>query len=371
MDERRVTRRGMLTGIAALGASSLAGCVGAPSGQDDTASTTGTPDPPPTPREIDPPPADPDARYAEVYDGTVDTVAMITALGTSGPIGQGSGFIYAPGYLLTNEHVVRHATEVELEFPDERWDTGTIVGEDPHSDLAVVELDGGPGDVPPLEPADHRPTVGQEVMALGSPFGLEESVSLGIVSGINRNLPTGEGFSIPDTVQTDAGVNPGNSGGPLVTMRGRYLGVITARQGQEIAFAVSWRLAERVAPALLETGSYDHAYMGIYSRSVDPAIARANDFEAARGVMVVDLVDGGPADGILQGSDDSTIINGREVPTGGDVILALDGHEVSTGGALSSFLALYTSPGHELAVTVRRDGVELTEYVELGTRPPL
>lgn len=369
MDERGVSRRGVLASLGTLGVAGAAGCLGAPVGGNDQDTPALTPDPTPTPRDIDRPPADLDARYAEVYEATVDAVAMVTAVGPTGPIGQGSGFIHSPGHVLTNEHVVRTATEVDLEFPSGEWVTGEIVGADEHSDLAIVGFDGGPTETAPLAPSPYRPTVGQEVMAIGNPFGLEESVSQGIVSGVGRNLPTGDDFNIPDTVQTDAGVNPGNSGGPLVTMDGDYLGVITARQGQEIGYAVSWRLAERVVPALIETGSYDHPFIGIRTVSITPTVARENDLEEATGVMVVESVPDGPAGDAFDGASDSTIVGDQEIPIGGDIIVGFDGHDIPDSEALSTFLALHTSPGDELAVTVRRDGVSVTEHIELGVRP--
>lgn len=365
------SRRQVLAGLSTVGIGAIAGCLRAPAGESETPTPAETHFATPTPRDIELPPIDDEARYAEVYNATIDSVAMVNAIGPAGPLGQGSGFVYSPGHVLTNEHVIRGATDIELQFPGNLWTAGNVIGEDPHSDLAIIGVDSLPETAIPIEESQHRPTVGQEVMALGNPFGLEESVSLGIVSGVGRNLPTAEGFSIPDTIQTDAIVNPGNSGGPLVTMRGRYLGVITARRGQAIGFAVSWRLVDRVAPALIESGIYDHPFIGIRSLPVTPVIAEANGLDRVAGVIVVDLVDGGPAAEHLRGSDRFEVINGREVPIGGDVIVAMDGHPVETDEALSTFLALHTSPGSEIAVTVIRDNEEITQRFELGTRPPL
>lgn len=365
MSNRGASRRRFLAAVAAGVTGASAGCLGAPTAGD----SPGTPGPTPTPRTIETPPADDEARFAEVVDATADSVAMLNAIGPTQLIGQGSGFVYATDHVLTNEHVTRNAVEIELQFPDNVWTTGAVVGEDHHSDLAVVEVDDLPASAEPIASSAYRPTVGQEVVAMGNPFGLEESVSQGIVSGVGRNLPTGEGFSIPDTIQTDASVNPGNSGGPLVTMRGRYLGVITARQGQDIGFAVSWRLAERVVPELIETGTYDHPFLGIYSMQVTPVIADENGLDEVSGVIVVDLVDGGPAEMHLNGSDDIRTVRGQQVPVGGDIIVQLDGIPIPTDEALSTYLVLHTSPGDVLDVTVIRDGQLVTEQVELGTRP--
>lgn len=368
MNNGRLSRRRFLTGAAVAGVSSVAGCLGAPT---DGNETNANPILTPREREIVEPPVYDDARFGEVYEDTIDSVAMIHAIGPNGPIGQGSGFVYSPGYLITNEHVIRDATDIEVQFPDNHWSLGDIVGTDRHGDLAAVEVENSPVTAEPIEPSQFLPTIGQEVIAIGNPFGLDESVSQGIVSGTGRSLPTGEGFSIPDTIQTDASVNPGNSGGPLITMEGRYLGVITARQGQDIGFAISWRLVERIIPALIQEGNYDHPFMGIYSRPVTPAIAEANDLEDVHGVLVVDIVDDSPSEGHLQGSTSQRTIRGQQVDVGGDVIIALDGNPIGTSEELSSYLALYTSPGDDLDITVIRDGEEQVERIELGVRPPL
>lgn len=365
MGQQGLSRRRLLAGIAVASVGGVAGCLGAPSSAEST-----TPEPTPTPRDIEVPPADDEARFAEVYEATIDSVAMVNAIGPLGPLGQGSGFVHSPGNLLTNEHVTRGATDIELQFPGNVWTTGQVVEEDPHSDLAIIAVDEPPASADPIEPSPYRPTVGQEVLAIGNPFGLEESVSQGIVSGVGRNLPTGEGFSIPDSIQTDASVNPGNSGGPLLTLRARYLGVITARQGQDIGLAVSWRLVERVAPVLAAGERYEHSFLGILSLQVTPAIARANGLDSVRGVIVVDLVDGGPSADHLQGSEQQTI-DGQPVPVGGDIIVAIDGEPLETNEALSTFLALHTSPGDVVAVTVIRDGEEHVENIELGVRPEI
>lgn len=369
MDER-LSRRRVLASLAAVTTGAIAGCASAPSEESNQTPAT-TPNPLETPRPIETPPPVDDARFGEVYEETIRSVAMVTAIGPTGPIGQGSGFVYGADTVVTNEHVIRGGTHLELQFADNEWATGSVIGRDPHSDLAVIEVDALPPETPRLPPADHRPTVGQEVLAIGSPFGLEASVSSGIVSGVGRNLPTGDGFSIPDTIQTDAGINPGNSGGPLVTMQGSYLGIIIARQRGEdtVGFAVSWRLAERVIPSLLETGEYHHAFLGIYTYPVTPAVAEANDLEEVRGVMVVDTIPDGPSAGHLYGSDRTETIRGEEVPVGGDVIVGFDGHPIETSEALSTFLALHTSPDDELSVSILREGQQRTESVTLGTRP--
>lgn len=362
MAGRRSSRRAFLAGIATAGVGSIAGCLSSPSEESATTLTpsNGANNSPGTP------PEQPTGRFGEVYQNTIDAVAMVHAPATGG---QGSGFVFDESYLLTNEHVITGADTVELQLRNNQWAEGSVVGADVYSDIAVIEAVDLPAAATPLAQSDTRATVGQEVLALGNPFGLEESVSQGIVSGRNRSLPTGTGFRIPATIQTDASVNPGNSGGPLVTMDEQYLGVITARAGADIGFAVSWRLADRVAPELIRRGSYDHPYMGIQSRQVTPAVARANDLDEITGIIVAEVLPNEPADGILEGSPEWTIRGGEEIPVGGDVILELDDTEIRTSEDLSTYLALEKSPGETLEVTVLRNEELTTVSMELGRRP--
>jgi S1-C subfamily serine protease len=181
-------------------------------------------------------------------------------------------------------------------------------------------------------------------------------------------MPTGNGFAIPDTVQTDAPINPGNSGGPLVTLDGRVVGVNRARTGDNIGFAVSAEVVGRVVPELVETGEVRHAYLRIRTLDVSPTVAEANGLVETRGVLVVD-VSLGPASGALLGCDDARVVRGREVPTGGDVIVAIGGVPVDSHEALMRHLLLETAPGEEVTIDLLRDGEELTERVTLAERP--
>lgn len=307
--------------------------------------------------------------YTRVYRETIDSVVLIQVLdGTNS--GQGSGWVYDESHVVTNEHVVSGADEVEVQFSSGDWRVGTVVGTDVYSDLAAVRVPSMPAGATPLALLDGDPPVGTRVVALGNPFGLEGSISAGIVSGVNRTLEGRTAFSIPDTIQTDAAVNPGNSGGPLVTLDGRVVGVIDAGGGENIAFAISAALVARVVPALVETGEYRHAYMGVTLSGVTPSIARANDLREARGVIIDDVLPGGPSDGVLQGSDDTTVVDGLRVPVGGDVVVAMDDRPIPGDQALSTFLALETSPGDTIDVEVIRDGERETVQLTLGERPP-
>jgi len=311
-----------------------------------------------------------EATYAEVYEETIDDVVLVNVLGGEDepPGGVGSGFV-VDDHVVTNEHVVQNATDVEIQFRDEQWRTGEVVGTDVYSDLAVLEVEDLPDAVDGLEFAADQPAIGQEVLAMGNPLGLDASLSQGIVSGLDRSLLSPTGFSIPAAIQTDAPVDPGNSGGPLVTLESDVVGVVFAGAGRTVGFAISAQLADRVVPALADDGEYDHAYMGVGVDPVGPLIAEVNDLEDPQGVLIVDVTDDAPADGVLEPADDVEIIDGVAVPTGGDVVVALDGEEIPNQDQLSSYLALETSPGDDLEVEVRRDGDSQTLELALEERP--
>ena len=311
-------------------------------------------------------------RYADVYEETIDDVVLVN-IGSpgdgGGPQGLGSGFVIENDYVVTNNHVVGDASEVELQFRDEQWRTASVVGTDVHSDIAVLELEDVPEMVDGLAFADDEPTIGQEVLALGNPLGFDASITQGIVSGVDRSLPSPTGFSIPAAIQTDAPVNPGNSGGPLVSLEGDVLGIVFAGAGQTIGFAISAQLAERVVPELIEDGEYDHPYMGVGVLPVGPAVAEANDLEEPQGVLITNVAPNGPADGVLAPADRTATVDGAVVRTGGDVIVAIDDEEIPNQERLSAYLALETSPGDVIDLEVVRDGERQTVELELGERP--
>ncbi|MFC4543479.1 S1C family serine protease [Halosolutus amylolyticus] len=309
--------------------------------------------------------------YASVYRETIDDVVLVNVFGEGpeGPGGLGSGFVTDDGYVVTNDHVVAGASEVELQFRDEQWRTASVVGTDVHSDLAVLAVDDLPDGPDGLSFTDADPVIGQEVLALGNPLGFDASISQGIVSGIDRSLPSPTGFAIPAAIQTDAPVNPGNSGGPLVTLDGDVLGVVFAGAGQTIGFAISAALADRVVPALVDDGEYEHAYMGVGVLPVGPLIAEANDLDEPQGVLVIETDPDGPADGVLEPADETAEVDGTPVPVGGDVIVAIGGEEIPNQDRLSSVLALETSPGDAIDVDVVRDGERQSVELTLAPRP--
>ncbi len=323
--------------------------------------------------------------YTDVYESTVDSVTLVRAFGVGEPVGmedgdesedggqrqgQGSGFLYDQSHVVTNEHVVRGAEEVDLQYTTGEWTSATVAGTDIYSDLAVLRIDQRPDTATPLQFTEQHPRVGQEVLAIGNPLGLEGSMSTGVVSGVNRSTPGPTDFTIPNVVQTDATADRGSSGGPIVNLEGNVVGVVNAGAGTggSITFGISAPLSRRVVPALIEDGEYRHSWMGINLLSVDPIVANANDIPEERGVLVVETASDGPADDILRGSDDTVDHRGGSIPVGGDVIRAMNGRPIPNEHELSAFLALETTPGETIEIEIYRDGEPTTVDLTLGER---
>jgi S1-C subfamily serine protease len=377
-EEPRLSRRHALAGMAAGLSAAIAGCaLGTPQSRDDSPA-----EPDSFPDEFDRPGSNPDqpetnGGLTSLYEDVVDSVAAVR-IETAEGVGGGTAWVYdAPGnYLVTNEHVVRESDEPFVWFNESGWREGSVVGTDFHSDLAVVEVpDGMPEGATGLPLVAEPVPVVTDVVVIGNPFNLTGSFTTGVISGRNRNIDTvGREFSIADGVQTDAPVNPGNSGGPLLTHGSEVAGVISAGQGQNIGFAISARMASEVIPELIEDGEYRHSRMGVLITDVTPEIIEANELSVTWGVYVVGTQDGLPADGVLQGSPEGreTTVRGRSVPTGGDVIveLANDGvrWSIPTTERLSAFLALHTKPGDTIEVVIRRDGEEQSVDLTLASR---
>ena len=371
------TRRAVLAGVG-LGISGLAGCA-APtdSGRQQA-----------------------DSEYTQIYRNTVDSVVDIHVSDGNQQLGQGSGFV-VDDHIVTNHHVVDVGPDVSVQFSDRQWADATVLGSDPHSDLAVLSVEDELTLPSPLRFVEQPPPVGEEVVAIGSPFDLSGSLTQGIISGRNRSVPGPGRYLIPDTIQTDVALNPGNSGGPIVDRRGRVVGIVFANQGETVGFAISAALAKRVVPELRATGSYDHSRLGITMQDVDPAIAEAAGLDNPGGLLVIEVDPDGPADGVLEPSvsneataempaaddpedspepEEPPQPDGpeeppdeppaeMEIPTGGDVIVSLAGQPVDSTDTLASILALETSPGETVAVGIVRDGKRLTVELTPDSRP--
>ncbi len=301
--------------------------------------------------------------YTAVYEQAIDSVVFV-----GDESGGGSGFVYND-VVVTNQHVVTEADAVDVRFEEGEWRSAGVTATDVYADLAVISTD-IPSSASSLSFVETIPPVGTEVLALGSPFGLESSVSTGIISGRNRSLPNEQtGFSIPNTVQTDAGLDPGNSGGPLVTMDGEVTGINVAGAGTSVGFAVSPLLARRILPELIETGNYDHPFLGIQLIEVTPRVAEANDLDEPRGIFVVETTDDAPAAETLRGATGETAVSDTTVPVGGDVLVELAGDRIDSNADLGTTLALELSPGDRVPATIIRDGERQTVEIEIGTRP--
>jgi len=321
------------------------------------------------------------ALYESVSPGTVAIIA---------DEGQGSGFVYdTQGNILTNYHVVEGAKTIEVRFTSGFMAYGTVVGTDLDSDIAVVKVDAPAAELHPLPLGDSTALkVGQTVVAIGNPFGLNSTMTVGIVSALGRTLasahetPDGSLFTAGDIIQTDAAINPGNSGGPLFNMNGEVIGINRAIRtssstvtGQPvnsgIGFAISVNIVKRVAPALISTGKYDYPFLGISAlpnENMSLSVMKALGLKSYKGAYVTDVAAGGPAEkaGILAGST-STDIPG--LLGGGDLITAIDGREIQAFDELLSYLITSKSPGESVVITVLRGGDTVDVTVTLGKRP--
>ena len=294
--------------------------------------------------------------------------------------GQGSGFVYdRDGHIITNNHVVANADEVTVTFNDDLAVPAVVVGTDPDTDLAVLRVDLAADHLRPLPLGDSDALrVGQQVVAIGNPFGLAGSMTTGIVSALGRLLPsTGTAqYSIPDIIQTDAAINPGNSGGPLLDTAGNVVGVNAAiespvRGFSGVGFAIPVDIVKKVVPVLIDEGAYEHAWLGIRGVALSPELARAMDLEDnQRGVQVVDAVRDGPAARAgLRGSIGSVRVQGTELPVGGDIIVAADDVPVRKFEDLISYLVRQTEVGQRVSLRILREGKITDVDVTLAARP--
>jgi serine protease Do len=298
--------------------------------------------------------------------------------------GLGSGFVWdKEGHIITNNHVVAGADEISVTFNDGTTVPGKVVGTDPDSDLAVVKVDVSVDQLRPVQMADSiQVKVGQLAVAIGNPFGLEGTMTVGIVSALGRLLPAssenaqGPSYTIPDIIQTDAPINPGNSGGVLVDDQGRVIGVTaaiesTVQANAGIGFAIPSAIVQKVVPVLIKTGHYEHSWLGISGTSLAPDLSKAMGLKAdQRGVLVVEVTPGSPADKAgLRGSDRQVTIEGQQVHVGGDVIVAMDGQPVKDFDDLITYLTRSTEVGQSITLTVLRQSKEETVNVTLAARP--
>jgi 2-alkenal reductase len=315
--------------------------------------------------------------YETIGPGVVSVYVLINSGANSGQVA-GSGFVFdQSGHVVTNNHVVEKAGVVVVIFQDGTESMAKVVGTDPYSDLAVLKVDQLPASARPLPLGDSDTVVpGDWVVAIGNPFGLNNSMTLGIVSAIGRTIPSlNASFSIPSAIQTDAAINPGNSGGPLLNLQGEIVGVNAqiASQGTDanagVGFSIPSNIVRQVIPTLIEVGAYQWPWIGIEGTSVNIFIAQANHLKDDKGAYLVNIFPGGPAEkaGLIGGATTVTI-DGLDVPTGGDVIIAADGHPINDYSDLLALVATY-EPGTTIQLTILRNGTQKQIPVVLEPRP--
>ncbi|MCI0398262.1 MAG: trypsin-like peptidase domain-containing protein [Chloroflexi bacterium] len=325
-------------------------------------------------------PAQPDllsALFEQTNPGVVNVqVFLEEALGGQGA---GSGFILdEQGHIVTNNHVVAGASQVIVVFYDGTEAAAEIVGTDDDSDLAVIRVQQLAEGAHPLPLGDSDQTaVGEWVIAIGNPFGLGSSMTVGIVSALGRTIASGiTPFSIPQAIQTDAAINPGNSGGPLLNLEGEVIGVNAqiatggaSRGNVGVGFAIPSNVVRLVAPALIEAGAYDWPWLGVSGGSVNLIVMEANNLETQQGAYIHQVIPGGPADEAgLQGTTGVANVNGVEAPVGGDVVVAVDGQPVQTFDDMLARIA-FMNPGDTVTLTILRDGQQREVDVTLQARP--
>ncbi len=301
-------------------------------------------------------------------------IQVTTATGS----GSGSGFFYdREGHIVTNNHVVEDAETIRVVLADGSQVAAQVVGTDPDADLAVIVVDAPAELVVPAELGDSSTVqVGQWAIAIGNPFGLERTVTRGIVSALGRVFPQESGFSIANLIQTDAAINPGNSGGPLLDLRGRVIGVntmIISETGASagLGFAIPVNVVKKVVPALIRDGFYAHPWLGIRGYTITPELVEALSLPVERGALVGEVTAGGPADKAgLRGGRRSVRIPGYVEPVmaGGDIIVGIDGTRVTGMDSLISYLD-FTEAGQVVTLDVIRGTERLFIKVTLGKRP--
>src|SRR6476619_2409380 len=296
-----------------------------------------------------------------------------------GGVATGSGFLIdTEGHIVTNNHVVEDAKRVEVKLgSSDKTYTAEVVGTDPATDVALLKVDAPADSLHPLALGDSsKVEVGEPVVAIGNPFGLDRTVTSGIVSALQRQIQAPNGFSISHVIQTDAAINPGNSGGPLIDSSGSVIGINSQIQtgggsggNVGIGFAVPINTAREVVQQIEEHGEVKHAYLGISGGTITPDLAKALNLPVKEGVLVNEVVKGGPADQAgIKGGDTSATIEGASFRLGGDVITEVDGKKI-TGMEEVINAVNAASPGDKMELTVDRDDKSQTIAVTLGVRP--
>jgi S1-C subfamily serine protease len=329
---------------------------------------------------------DPGQIYERLSPGVVTVLSIfdgVSLLEAQGEGGQGSGFVLdSQGYVATNAHVVttgepdpERADEVFVEFADGNRVAAEIVGDDPNADIALLKVDRAGLRLTPLAlGSSDRLEVGDPVAAIGSPFGEQQSLSIGVISAVDRNIGSLTQFQIGNAIQTDAAINPGNSGGPLLDQRGRVIGVNAQIKsesggGEGVGFAIPVDTVARSLRELREDGRVEYGYLGVTTLSLWPQLARRLDISAREGGLVQVVENGSPAaEAGLRGGGDEIEFQASTLRTGGDVIVAVNGRRLTRSQDLADVISEMRT-GQRVRLRVLRDGERRTIEVELGQRP--
>ena len=366
---------GVLGGAAALGAVAVLG--GIDGGTTVVTETVSSP------TETTAPPAK-SMTVGQIYDHAAPGVVQITSLSNDATLGGGSalgsGFVVdKSGHIVTNYHVVEGADQIRVSFSNRDTVEADLVGVDPSTDLAVLQVEASASALTPLPLGNSdKVDVGDGVVAIGNPFGLDRTATAGIVSAVQREIaaPVGE-FPIDHVIQTDAPINKGNSGGPLLNMRAQVIGVNTqietggvASGNVGIGFAVPANTVKDVVAQILQTGRVEHAYLGISTNVVDEELAEAYNLPVRAGVLVAEVNDDTAADRAgLRGGDTQVVFEGQTYMLGGDIVVAVNDSSVVTAQELRDAISA-KKPGDKVKLTVIRDGKRTSVTVTLGRRPP-
>jgi S1-C subfamily serine protease len=320
--------------------------------------------------------------YRETGPGVVQVTSTTSGgdsffgFGGGGGTALGSGFVVdKAGHVVTNYHVIEGADQVEVNFSGEDNIPARVVGADPSTDLAVLEIDAQARALTPLPLGNSDAIrVGDAVVAIGNPFGLERTVTAGIVSALQRQIQAPNGYTIDEVVQTDAPINQGNSGGPLLNAKGEVIGVNSQIESESggnvgIGFAVPINTVKEVVSQVLQNGKVEHAFLGVEMAEITDSLLASYRLPVDKGALIVKVVPGSPADEAgVQGGDQDVVVDGNSYSLGGDIVTSADGQPVTSPDELASIVRS-KDPGDSLTLGIQRDDSQETVTVTLGRLP--
>ncbi len=378
-------------GVTAMAAGMLVGCTGvarAPGAVPQATQTpwvvTATPQPADTPQASDI--ANWENLYVALYEQSSSSVVHITTRtrvwsffrGVDVQAGSGSGFIFdEQGHIVTNNHVVEGAEQVDVIFADGTTMPATVVGSDAYNDLTILRVEGQlPEGLRPLPLGDSQSLkVGMRVAAIGNPFGLDRTLTTGVISALGRTIERENEAALGEMIQTDAAINPGNSGGPLLNLRGEVIGVNSSIRSPSggsvgIGFAVPVNTVKRVAPELIRKGRYEHPWLGFNAYEITPDLADFLKLPVNKGLLIAQLQASGPADlAGVRGASERLRTHFGTLLVGGDILIALDNQPIQTRDDMTIYLENHKRVGDIVQMTLVRDGREIVLEATLQSRP--